>query len=145
MLAPLNQEHKQVLDFCERVRIGLYNNIESSRIRKYIEWFKESYLEPHFKLEQDLVFPLLGKNLRVKRALANHRRITKLLTCSCADIKVLNLLEEELATYIRFEERVLYKELKTVASAKDFSEIEKAHASLHLSHKEWNDKFWELE
>ncbi|WP_051205540.1 hemerythrin domain-containing protein [Salinimicrobium xinjiangense] len=89
----LNEEHDHVLQLCSRIRKGLIRNVETARIRRYADWFKENYLEPHFEAEEQLVFPLLGTNVRVKRALANHRRINKLLSCSCATPQKLEEIE----------------------------------------------------
>ncbi len=141
-LKSLTNEHKHTLEFCARIRKGLHRNIETVRIRKYIDWFEKNYLEPHFELEEQYIFPVLGNNARVKKALANHRRIRRLLSCSCTDEKVLNLLEEELATYIRFEERTLYKEIRMAASVEELSRINQHHDSIDFSENAWKDIFW---
>lgn len=138
----LNSEHQQVLQLCDNIRTGLSRNVEKQRIRRYTDWFKENYLNLHFAFEEQHIFPLLGNNVRVKKALANHRRIHKLLSCDCDNERVLNLLEEELSTYIRFEERVLYKELRELTSPDDIKRIEALHDELVLTEEEWQDKFW---
>lgn len=141
-LKTLSLEHRQVLQVCENIRIGLRKSVEKVRIRRYIDWFKKEYLDLHFDLEEQHIFPLLGSNVRVKKALANHRRIKKLLSCDCDNERVLNLLEEELSTYIRFEERVLYKEIAFHATPEDLAHIEKLHDNISFSEDEWQDKFW---
>lgn len=135
-------EHHLALQVCDHIRSGLMKNVEMTRIRKYTDWFKKSYLEPHFELEEQFIFPLLGNNVRVKKALANHRRIKKLLSCDCDNEKVLNLLEEELGTYIRFEERVLFREIEKLATTDDLEKLEQEHKKLNLKEDEWEDKFW---
>lgn len=140
-LEPLRDEHKDVLLLCSRIREGLKRGIEMKRIRKYTDWFQETHLKPHFELGEQLIFPLLGNNVRVKKALANHRRIKRLLSCSCKDEKVLNLLEEELTTHIRFEERILYKELE-LSNPGRISEIEEQHKVMQAHEREWKDPFW---
>jgi len=133
------EEHHHALQVCFRIREGLENDVELERIRAYTNWFQTHYLEPHFEIEEKYIFPRLGYNVRVKRALANHRRIRKLLNCGCADEKVLNLLEEELAAHIRFEERILFKE---ISDKKELAELEKQHQSLSFSEENWKDPFW---
>lgn len=140
-LESLTREHSYAFDFCTRIREGLNRNVETGRIRKYIDWFEKNYLVPHFEFEEQYVFPVLGNNARVKKALANHRRIRRLLSCSCTDEKVLTLLEEELATYIRFEERTLYNEIKPVAGAEKLAEIKRHHDKFEFSDG-WKDRFW---
>src|SRR5690554_5253841 len=94
VLEPISREHRQALRLCDNIRTGLQNKVEKERIRRYTDWFKENYLDPHFRLEEQHIFPLLGNNVRVKKAMANHRRINKLLSCDCDNERVLNLLEE---------------------------------------------------
>lgn len=141
-LESLSVEHRQVLKLCENIRTGLSKNIEKQRIRRYTDWYKENYLDLHFALEEQHIFPLLGNNVRVKKALANHRRINKLLSCECENERVLNLLEEELSTYIRFEERVLYKEIEVTATPQDLVRIAQLHRNITFSEDNWEDKFW---
>jgi len=143
-LTPLIEEHNEVILFCERIRFGLKNNIESERIKKYADWFKEKYLDPHFEIEQEFIFPILGNNnVRVKRALANHRRLNRLFTETSDLNKVLHKIEEELSTYIGFEERVLYNELREIASPQQWEEIEKRHNKLEFTEEMWKDRFWD--
>ena len=142
-LTPLIEEHNEVILLCERIREGLRNKIEPKRIKKYIDWFKVEYLDPHFEIEKKYIFPILGNNnVRVKRALANHRRLNRLFSETSELNKVLNKIEEELSTYIGFEERVLYNEIRTVASPLQWEEIEKSHKQLEFSN-EWEDRFWD--
>ena len=142
VLAPISSEHRQALQLCDNIRKGLLKNVQQERIRRYTDWFKKKYLDPHFELEERHVFPLLGSNVRVKKALANHRRINKLLSCDCDNERVLNLLEEELRTYVRFEERVLYKEIAQNASFESWAVLDRHHDSIKFSEDDWEDKFW---
>ena len=141
-LAPLQNDHHHALRVCSRIRDGLKKEVEQHRIRKYIDWFTENFLEPHFDAEEQLIKEILGNNARVKKALANHRRIKRLLSCSCDNEKVLNRLEEELGTYIRFEERTLYREINLAVTTERFAEIEKHHQQSYLSDDDWEDHFW---
>ncbi|HSI70974.1 MAG TPA: hemerythrin domain-containing protein [Gillisia sp.] len=138
-LEPILEEHHHALQFCSRIRDGLKKHIELQRIRAYTDWFLATYLEPHFEIEEKYIFPVIGSNLRVKRALANHRRIRKLLSCSCENEKVLNLLEEELTSHIRFEERVLFKEIK---NSEKLAELQQQHQRIPFKEEDWEDKFW---
>lgn len=142
VLEPFFEEHHFALKVCSRIRVGLDRKTEKQRIRNYIAWFQENYLEPHFEIEEQYIFPILGNTVRVKRALANHRRILRLLSCSCDNEKVLNLLEEELCAYIRFEERTLYSELKKVAIPSKIAAIKKDQHRREIDKEDWNDKFW---
>lgn len=145
-LAPFIDEHQCLIRVCDRVRKGLSSGVEIERIRSYVDWFKEAYLEPHFKYEEHVILSSLGKNARVKRVLANHRRILKLLSCSCDDLKVLNLLEEELSTFIRFEERVLFREFNDeVAVEKPRRSEQHSPDTVSFCDSVWKDPFWKGE
>lgn len=143
-LTPLIEEHNEVILLCERIREGLQKKIENERIKKYIDWFKTEYLDPHFNIEKEYIFPILGNNnVRVKKALANHRRLNRLFAETSELNKVLHKIEEELSTYIGFEERVLYNEIRTIASPQQWEEIEKRHHQLEFSDEDWKDRFWD--
>ncbi|MBK5213565.1 MAG: hemerythrin domain-containing protein [Flavobacteriaceae bacterium] len=143
VLMPLIDEHNEVILLCERIREGLRNKTETKRIKKYIDWFKTNYLDPHFEIEKKYIFPILGiSNVRVKRALANHRRLNRLFEETSELNTVLNKIEEELSSYIGFEERVLYNEIRTVASPQQMEEIEKRHQQLKFIDDDWKDRFW---
>lgn len=142
-LTPLIEEHNEVILLCERIREGLRNKIESKRIKNYIDWFKVAYLDAHFEIEENTSFLLGNNNVRVKRALANHRRLNRLFSETSELNKVLNKIEEELSSYIGFEERILYNEIRTIASPQQWKEIEKSHQELEFSDAEWKDRFWD--
>lgn len=143
-LTPLIEQHNKVILLCERIREGMRKNIENKRIKKYIDWFKTEYLDPHFEIEQKHIFPILGNNnVRVKKALANHRRLNRLFAETTDLNKVLHKIEEELSTYIGFEERVLYNEIRIIASKRQWEEIEKSHQELEFSDNQWEDRFWD--
>lgn len=142
-LEPLSTDHDHGLVLCSNIRKGLINNIETMRIKEYADWFKIKYLDPHFKIEEKYIFPVLGRhNVRVKKALANHRRLNRLFN-ETDDVELaLNRLEEELDCFIRFEERTLYNEIQMAASPQKLSEVEKYHNSTNFPDESWNDPFW---
>lgn len=142
---PFKNEHFHALSFCWRIRESLKNNVETHRMKKYADWFAEHYLWPHFEIEEKYIFPILGlQNVRIKKALANHRRIKRLFAETSDNYISLNKIEEELSRYIRFEERILYKEIENEASKSQLEEIEKYHKKVQFSDKDWEDKFWEF-
>lgn len=142
-LTPLVEEHDEVVLFCERIREGLQNGIDDKRIKAYVDWFKTAYLDPHFEMEQTLVFPILGNtNVRTRRALANHRRLDRLFAKTTDLHKTLHKIEEELTSFIGFEERILYNEIRGLATPEQWQEIEKGHQDLEFNDAEWTDRFW---
>jgi|SRR5690554_211000 len=144
-LTPLIEDHDEVILFCERIREALQRKIESNRIKGYIDWFKETYLDPHFEIEQEFIFPILGNNnVRVKRAIANHRRLNRLFNETSSLHTVFHKIEEELTTYIGFEERILYQEIRAITTQEAWKEVEEKHSQLKFSDDEWTDRFWEV-
>lgn len=143
-LKPLSREHHHGLLLCWKIRQGLKFGIEPARMKNYTDWFKQQYLYPHFKAEEDFVFPVLGnENEMVRKALAEHRRLKRLFDQDEDILKALSLIEEELDGHIRFEERTLFNEIQKVASPEQFNEIEEKHHSIAFSDDDWKDHFWE--
>lgn len=135
-----NDEHEHLREMCRHIRQGLNRGVETKRIRNYVDWFSKKHLVPHLQKEEEFLNKQ-EKNPRIKRAMANHRRILRLLTCSCEDIKVLNLLEEELEVHIKFEEKIVYREMKeNLPPAKDFSHTPECGTTAG----NWKDPFWEV-
>lgn len=143
-LKPLSRDHHHGLLLCWKIRQGIKFGVEPQRMKRYTDWFKGVYLYPHFEVEEQSVFPVLGsENEHVKKALAEHRRLKRLFDDGEEFLKTLSLIEEELEGHIRFEERVLFNEVQQVASARQFEEIERKHHTIPFSDEEWDDHFWE--
>jgi len=143
-LVPLVEEHNEIVLFCERIREGLQRKIDPKRMKKYSDWFKKEYLDPHFEIEKKYSFPILGENnVRIKRASANHRRLDRLFSETTEIHKVLHKIEEELSAYIGFEERIIYNEIREIATTEQLCTIEQQHLKLDFSDEEWKDRFWE--
>lgn len=142
-LKPLSREHHHGLLLCWKIRQGFKKDISVDRMKSYTDWFKIKYLQPHFQAEEDYLFPVLGNsNEKVKRALAEHRRLKRLFDQEEEIEKALNQIEEELDLHIRFEERDLFNDIQSVATPEEFAEIEKHHEALPFSDDDWKDHFW---
>ncbi|AVR47158.1 hypothetical protein C7S20_18950 [Christiangramia fulva] len=139
MLSLFNDDHEKLREMCLHIRNGLRTGVATERIRHYVDWASKNFLIPHIQKEEKFLTQQT-KNTRIKRAMANHRRIIRLLTCSCEDLKVLNLLEEELEVHINFEENIVYKEIEENSNSK------KDNATFGTTkgfYCQWNDPFWE--
>jgi|26BtaG_2_1085354.scaffolds.fasta_scaffold00004_111 iron-sulfur cluster repair protein YtfE (RIC family) len=143
-LKRFSNDHNEVLLLSYRIGSGLRQDVDRKRIKKYVDWFRTEHLEPHFELENKYIFPILGNgNVRMKRALANQRRIKRLFDEKTNLNNVLNKMEDELGRYIRFEERILYNEIQKVATKNELIIIEKLHDEILGSDEIWDDRFWE--
>ncbi|MCB0536105.1 MAG: hemerythrin domain-containing protein [Bacteroidetes bacterium] len=142
-LKSLSRDHHHGLLLCWKIRQGFKLNIEPERIKKYLDWFWISYLKPHFEVEEQYVFPVLGsKNELVKQALAEHRRLKWLFENEDDLSKILSLIEEELEKHIRFEERVLFNVIQSEASSEQLLQIEIDCADKSF-YENLSDPFWE--
>ena len=112
-LKPLSRDHHHGLLLCWKIKEGIKRNIETERLKLYLNWFWSTHLEHHFELEEKFLFPILGSNNEfVKKAVAEHR-ILKLLFENENDIHTsISLIGIELEKHIRFEERVLFNEIQ---------------------------------
>ncbi|MGM5470866.1 hemerythrin domain-containing protein [Flavobacteriaceae bacterium LMO-SS05] len=141
-LQKLSREHHHGLLLSWKIRSGFKKNIEPKRIRTYANWFFKNHLIPHFEQEETHVFSILGNHHElVKKALADHRRLKRLFTNDDDAIKALSKIEEELEQHIRFEERILFKEIQLVASESQLLKIERTHDQAPFEDN-LEDEFW---
>lgn len=141
-LKPISREHHHGLLLCWKIRKGLTKQIEPERIKEYTDWFWEAHIKPHFEIEEKYIFPILGsKHELVKKALAQHRRLKRLFESTTDIVKNLSLLEEELESHIRFEERILFNEIQLVATTEQLQVIEENHTETKFSDNV-TDPFW---
>ncbi len=138
----LQQEQERGLQFCWKIRRGFKKEIEPERISKYSHWFFQNNLLPHFGVEEDFIFPLLkDKDSIIKRALIDHRRLTRLFKDTADVKKSLSLIEEELENYFRFEKQKLFREIHETVSEKEMDLIMKIYSE-SLVLEDWGDEFW---
>lgn len=143
-LIPLSREHHHGLLLCWKIRTGTRKNVAIDRIQSYTHWFYQNYLLPHFEIEENYVFPVLGQdNELVKRAMKEHRKLRRLFEGVNEEQKNLALIEELLDAHIRFEERILFNEIQAVASPDELSRIMAKHSDQpELKSEVWKDEFW---
>ena len=142
-LKPLSRDHHHGLLLCWKIRQGIKLNVEPERIKKYLDWFWMSYLKPHFEIEEQYVFPILGiENELVKQALAEHRRLKRLFENEDDLSKTNSLIEKELEMHIRFEERVLFNAIQSLASSEQLIQIE-IDCEDKCFYENLSDPFWE--
>ncbi len=140
-LKPLSREHHHGLLLSWKIREGFNRNVEIERIKRYTDWFWKHHLQAHFEFEENYVFPILGpKNKLIIKALQEHNRLQQIFTATDTVKKNLSSIEEELVSHIRYEERVLFKEIQSIASDNQLEIIEKEHSKNTID--EWEDEFW---
>ncbi|MBP8822598.1 MAG: hemerythrin domain-containing protein [Flavobacteriales bacterium] len=144
-LRGISREHHEGLLLCWKVRAGLARNVPPARIRQYCRRFLKHTLKPHFEVEEDVLFPVLGyQDPDVRKAMADHRRLQRLINGRSDALVAVSLLEEELEAHIRFEERLLFNRIQLLATPEQLAAIERAHAAMPV-HREADpdeDAFW---
>lgn len=140
-LLQLSREHHFGLLFCWKIRQGLQHGVDLDRIRAYATWFWNNYLIPHFEVEENQLFPVLGlDHPQVAIALEGHRQIAACFQKGFTDANDFSDLEKLLNGHIRFEERELFNEIQEVATD-DALNILKNHDH-QVPADEWPDAFW---
>ena len=142
-LIPFSREHHHSLLLGWKIRKGLANGTPVERIKKYNDWFFEHHVKPHFEDEEKYIFPILGEEHElIKKALSEHRRLTRLFTEETDIEKALHHIEEELERHIRFEERELFMIIQEHATPEELKKIDELHEELTFE-ENTEDLFWE--
>lgn len=139
-LLPLSREHHHGLLLCWKIKTGIGRNIEAARIKKYVAWFYETHLSPHFEFEEKYVFPLLGASYKRKLAEKQHLQIRQIIepAFSHDDLHQLQYLLNE---HIRFEERELFNDIQDLGLSEKLSAIEGLIKETKFCENE-SDPFW---
>lgn len=141
-LQPLSRDHHHTLLLSWKIRQGFKKKVDPQRMKKYCDWFYINHLQPHFEIEEQYVFPMLGNDHDlVKKALSEHRRLRKLFLDTAELERSLSLLEEELERHIRFEERVLFQEIQKNTTTKQLKNLTKIHREEDFI-ENTEDEFW---
>ncbi|ERM81707.1 hypothetical protein P872_19615 [Rhodonellum psychrophilum GCM71 = DSM 17998] len=141
-LQPLSREHHHSLLLCWKIRKGFSLEIPVIRIKSYADWFFLNYLQPHFKIEEDFLFPILGlEHQLVKKAIGEHRRLARLFHKEKEIEKSLSLIEEELEKHIRFEERELFNVIQQSATEEQMKALIENHTETAFEENPM-DEFW---
>ena len=141
-LQPISREHHHTLLLSWKIRTGLKKGIELARIKTYADWFYQQHILPHFEIEEQYLFPVLGANHElIKRGLSEHRKIKRLFEAETELHNKLSLIEEELEKHIRFEERVLFNEIQAAATPEQLKLIEVNHTEEKFEDN-ITDPFW---
>lgn len=140
-LIQLSREHHHTLLLAWKIKTGLSKNIEVERIGKYVRWYFDNHLLPHFGTEEKYIFPLLGElnNNKIK-AVEQHDQIKDIILNRLNSSDSLSLLHNLITEHVRFEERVLFTEIQNEC---DLSSIQKVDSlSLDKYRDNENDPFW---
>ncbi|MXV37344.1 hemerythrin domain-containing protein [Flavobacteriaceae bacterium Ap0902] len=137
----VSRDHHHALLLAFKINKGIGLNIAPDRIRKYILWFREEHLVPHFIVEEKWMFPILGEdNEKVQQALSEHKRLLD-LSKSAENYNTMHDFAEELKAHIRFEERDLFQDIQANATQEELENIQKHHTDYNFV-ENTTDVFW---
>lgn len=142
-LKPLSRDHHQGLLLCWKIREGLKKGISEERIKAYTDFFFSTQLQPHFRFEEEQVFPMLGKDHPMRtRAIKEHSRLRSLFEDD-ANKDAFDSIVNELNRHIRFEERELFMELQDTVAEEKLQQLDQIEEEITTPDPdEWEDKFW---
>ena len=144
LLKPVSREHHEGLLLCWKIREGLEGGIEPRRIQDYCTHFFATRLLPHFAVEEETIFPVLGaSHALVRRAVDEHRRLTHLFIVAETSPDTLGEIAKALAAHIRFKERELFPLVEEVATTDELLRIDAMHEGVADEQAPpWPDPFW---
>lgn len=141
-IQPLSRDHHHTLLLCWKIRKGFSKGVAVERMKTYSDWFFENHVQPHFKIEEQYMFPILGmEHEMVKRALAEHRRLERLFKEDNDLERSLSLIEVELEQHVRYEERELFNVIQEQATPQELELIAANHKDERFVDNP-TDEFW---
>ena len=137
----VSRDHHHALLLAWKINKGIDKNIDVQRITDYLHWFRDEHLLPHFEIEENLMFPVLGStNEKVKRALQDHYFLSQ-QSLTANNYQELAVFAEKLKEHIRFEERDLFQDIQAVATSGQLKQIAKHHKEGDFCERT-PDEFW---
>ncbi|MDN3690093.1 hemerythrin domain-containing protein [Cyclobacterium jeungdonense] len=147
-LIPFSQDHHFGLLLSWKICQGIRKDVDTKRIVDYLDYFVQHHLEPHFQLEEKLLFSFLAKNdLLRKEAEEQHASIRssyEQIFEKRGDKDRLTRFADELKAHIRFEERKLFQYMQVELVEEDLEILKENVEDMHQKvQEEWEDPFWE--
>lgn len=144
-IVPLSRVHHFGLLCAWKIRQGLQKNVSSERIGKYLQYFFEQHLLPHFKEEERWLYTQ-WKHPLGKQAIEEHAHLISLANQMIpnATEELLLKFADALQMHIRFEERTVFPELENTLTQ---MQLEKIGVLIQNAHQEikpdvYADEFW---
>lgn len=144
-IIPLSRDHHFGLLFCWKIRKGIQLKVPGGRIRKYITFFWENNLEPHFRDEEQFLF-VMEDDAPCNRAISEHKQIMALvddIIHKATSEEMIFALADTLEQHIRYEERELFPYLEQKLPAATLAVIGAHLSEVHAPQQDqYEDEFW---
>jgi len=141
-LQNLSREHHDGLVFALRLQKGVAKKASIKSMEAYAEWFWKTHLKPHFKMEEEHLFPKYGLDQKlVKIAIDQHLKLKDLFAIESRSYEDFQKIYSLLQQHIRLEERELFMKIQNELDETSLAEFQTIHTSQN-SCENWLDKFW---
>lgn len=143
----LSKDHHLTLLFCWKIRNGLKFEVMPERIIKYVQYFWQYHMQPHFMEEETILFAPV-KDAEVQKALNDHAQIAEQMKALKAAgdnaASQLLILAATVDNHVRYEERELFPHLEKKLTEEQLENIGKEiEACYHPALKDdFSDEFW---
>ena len=146
----LSREHHFSLLFCWKIRKGLKTDVATERIRKYVQYFWQQHLQPHFREEEKIFFAPIKDRL-VQRAINEHKYIKQQIEdlanySKNNERKSLAKIADMVYEHVRYEERDLFPHLERKLSKEQLENIGEQIEKHHQTSLRdlYEDQFWNI-
>lgn len=145
-IVKLSRDHHASLLFCWKLRQGIRFGTSLERMKKYVSYFSEAHMLPHFTEEEKFLFAPLPEDEQVQRALSEHKHIVQEVRKVIdfpgeGNIENYAALADLVDKHVRFEERELFPHLEQCLNNEQLLEIEKQLGDEALKDN-YTDDFW---
>ncbi len=144
-LMELSRDHHHGLLLCWKIEEGLKRGTEPELIKRYVDFFVENHLQPHFREEEEFIFPLLSQDHPlIKKALAQHELLRQLFAKNTDLVENLGIIAGALDAHIRFEERELFEEIQRNTPEEQLTALTTKLKTIEEKEdpEKWADVFW---
>ena len=143
-LAPLSREHKDGMEFVDRLRYGICHT-SLDRLRCYAGWYWKNHIRPHFFQEEKILLPYLPVDHPLAKKLKeDHEQIRDLIITldQESNAEYIAALADVIVTHIKFEEAEVFTYLEQTLSKDKLDNIYLQLENHPVSGEDWADKFW---
>ncbi|MEJ7736947.1 MAG: hemerythrin domain-containing protein [Chitinophagaceae bacterium] len=146
-IVKLSKDHHFTLLFCWKIRNGLKFEAVPERIVKYVKYFWQYHMQPHFAEEETILFSPI-RSAEVQKALDEHAQIAEQIKALDAAgdnaANQLLILADTVDNHVRYEERELFPHLEKVLTDEQLESIGKQIEEQHdpVLKDDFADEFW---
>jgi uncharacterized protein YifE (UPF0438 family) len=139
-LQKFSREHHQMLVFALRLKKGLSNHVDLTRLTNYTKFMLDGLIIPHIEEEEKVLLNLLPNSDEKKQIIEDHKWFKAFKKNERTSVESLTKLFSKLEAHIRFEERIYFESIQInhleIINQIKWSEDE------NLNCLNWDDPFW---